>query len=158
MAVFNLLGQCAAEFLVLVSHVYKQCHEYHKFKEQVEPQLPYEHHETEGNGTRVEGEYVGILHERQTAGAELLTERVGDGGAVFFIHHLDEALELGGHALLIVDICDVCVEEYLPEEIAFPWCLLVLIAHGSGIVEFVAVLLICEVEVYVAVVVGKLAL
>ena len=73
-------------------------------------------------------------------------------------HLFNEYLKPGRHSLLVRYICDVCIKEYLPKEIAFPRCGCVLFFLCLGIVELVAVLLVCEIQVYIAVVIGKLTL
>ena len=113
--------------------------------------------QVEHDGTRIEGENVGVLHQGKAASAETLDQR-GREHLETLIKCCLEGLEARGLLLLRVGVVAVEEEEDLPGGLLRPTERTKLLAQGLEVVEFTARLALEEIQVDIAVVVGELAL
>ena len=70
----EILERLFADTLVTHDHVNQQDIEHHDLKGEIEPRHIYQHCDKACDDAGVEGQDVGVLHQRQTQLAEVVTE------------------------------------------------------------------------------------
>ena len=135
-------------------HIHKHRLEHGELHQGVHPGAVEQTGDIDGDGTAVERQHVGVLHQRAAAGKELLA----DGLRLRRCLPLgEEPLEVGRHRLLLLAVVGIVVVERPAQQVAL-WQALVDGALLTVVVQLAALLAQQEVEVYLPVVVGERAL
>ena len=107
-------------FLMPETHVEEQDVQHRRLKYEVSPRYSGQHRNRQNNGTHIEGQRIGILHQRTAPPTEIVTEtlrhRLGKPPANLG----DEALESRRHLFLRTGITDVEEQKQLLQAISLP--------------------------------------
>ena len=137
-------------------HVNQQDVEYHDLEDEIQPGHIADHCDKAGDDAGVEGENVGVLHQRQAELAEVIAEFLAGHAVltVFLIQGGTQALHLGRQALLVGGIAAIEEQRQLAPEVPAPLQLMILLLELGSAVELTALLSLEEEEVELAVTVG----
>ena len=154
----QLLFQACAKLLVLTAHVDIEHHHHRDLKRRIQPGLSYQQGEVQDDGTRIEGQDIGILHQRQTALTEIGTQLSRNFPSETGIHSRLETLETGTLLFLGMGIVPIEIEEEFPGTVLFPGQGMKFVTELLEVVEFRTTFPFQKIEVDVTVIVGQLAL
>ena len=99
----------AAQTLVTIVHIEVYGGEHHNLYSRINPRLTNENADKESDTAPVEGEEVGVLHQWQTAMAEVIAQAFGQLVGIFGTYGSLEFLKSWG--LLLLSSCIVDIEE-----------------------------------------------
>ena len=154
---FNLqfFNRLLADALVAAHHVDEQQVQHHDLKGEIQPRHIDNHRNKAGDDACVEGQDVGILHQRQTQATEVVAELLaGSLAAKALLDGGTQALHVGRHALLVGGVATIEEQRHLAPEVASPRQVVILLAEGSRVVQFTALLSLEEIEVELTIIVG----
>ena len=141
--------------LMTTTHVHKQAGHHHHLENEIQPRFSYQQTDVKGYRAGIECQDVGVLHQRQAQGTELIAQLLRNVVTVTFLHPGIETLEVGSHLFLLAGIVAIEIQEGLPPEVAFPGQTMENLTLLLEVIQFTAGLSLQEEQVDVAVIIGQ---
>ena len=140
------------------THVHKQAGHHHHLKNEIQPRFSYQQADVKSYRAGIKCQDVGVFHQRQAQGTELIAQLLRNIVTVTFLHKGIETLEVGSHLFLLAGIVAIEIQEGLPPEVAFPRQTMENLTLLLEVIQLTTCLSLQEEQVDVAVIIGQRAL